>query len=540
MIGNTLSQYRIDAGLRFSAAGLLALTLVACSPQKADPLPEADYHNLDVARAQAHMASGALTAVSLTQYYLDRIAALDDAGPTLNAVIETNPEALAIAAALDAEREKNGPRGPLHGIPVLLKANIDTRDSMATTAGSLALAGHLPMKDAFLVARLREAGAVILGLANLSEWANYRGSSSISGWSSLGGQNLNPYVLDRTPCGSSSGSASAVAADLALLSVGTETNGSIMCPASFNGVVGVKPTLGLVSRDGIIPIAHSQDTAGPMARTVADAAVLLQAMAVRDPADAASERFPVSIPDYVAALELPDLAGVRIGVVREYAGAGTVEAIEEAYSDAVDALRASGATIVDSVSFQVSGLRQGPVLSYEFKHGINAYLQAHGSPNGMRSLADLIAFNEAHADEVMPLFGQEIFLQAEARGSLTDPEYLEALETNTRRTRGALDSVLTAHDLDALIGPSNGPASKIVGEDDSPWVGVGWGISAISGYPDMTLPMTLVNDLPVGISILGAPWSEATLLRIANRIERARGTFPPPKFLAAADSTSNK
>lgn len=539
MVGFQSEKYRF--AVLSSAVALGCISLAGCAPPRADPLPIEAYHNLTVASAQEHMASGALTAVSLTQYYLDRIAELDDAGPMLNAVIEVNPAALATAAALDEERGESGPRGPLHGIPVLLKANIDTRDSMATTAGSLALDGFMPGRDAFLVAQLREAGALILGMANLSEWANYRSTNSSSGWSSIGGQNLNPYVIDHTPCGSSSGPASAVAADLAMLGVGTETNGSIMCPASVNGVVGVKPTLGLISRDGIIPIAHSQDTAGPMARTVEDAAVMLQAMAVRDPEDPASASFQAPVSDYLAALSVPGLAGVRIGVRRDYDGAGENEEIERAYAGVILALRQAGAEIVDSVAVDIGGrIRQGTVLSYEFKHDLNAYLQSHGSPNGMGSLADLIAFNDAHADATMPYFGQEIFIAADERGPLTDQEYVDALENNTTLSRGALDSTFARYRIDALIEPSNGPAPKLnLGgdEDWSGWIGGDWGTWAISGYPDLTLPMALVDDLPIGVSVAGTPYSEALLLRVARQIELARGPWPTPTFLSAPDST---
>ncbi len=518
----------------------ICLFLVGCKPPTAEPLTTAALRDLDLESAQKHMESGALTAVSLTQYYLDRIEELDDAGPMLNAVLEVNPGALDAAAALDEERKTSGRRGLLHGIPVLLKANIDTRDSISTTAGSLALAGHRPGRDAFFVARLREAGAVILGMGNLSEWANFRSSNSTSGWSSEGGQTRNPFVLDRGPCGSSSGPAVAVSADLTLLGVGTETDGSVMCPSGINGIVGIKPTLGLVSRDGIIPIAHSQDTAGPMARTVKDAAALLQAMVARDPDDPASVTFPDENPDYVAALSNGDLTDVRIGVWRDYSGAEHNPEVEALYEAAIHALRSAGAEIVDPTELEnIEGIgkAEGEVLNYEFKNDIRVYLEGHGSPNGMSTLADLIAFNEANSEAVMPYFGQERFLRAEKKGPLTDRVYLDALDKSKTLARGAIDGALDKYHLDALIAPTNGPARKIDLENGDDWSDAvsSSSLPAVSGYPNVTVPMGFVDGLPVGLSIFGAAYSEETLLRIAYGFEQATNKRLTPEFLPGGD-----
>jgi amidase len=490
----------------------------------------------DVAGLQALMEKGELTAEELTVYCLERIAELDDAGPRLNAVIEINPEALDIATALDGERRQIGPRGPLHGIPVLLKANIDTGDRMTTTAGSLALAGHRAARDAFLAARLREAGAVILGKTNLSEWANFRSTRSLSGWSSQGGQTRNPHVLDRSPCGSSSGSAVAVATGLVPLAVGTETDGSVVCPSGTNGIVGLKPTLGLVSRDGIIPIAHSQDTAGPMARSVRDAALLLAAMALRDPDDPAAAGMPTTLPDYTAALGDGHLDGLRIGVMRDYYGKGNNPGVDQLFEQAVEALRGLGAEIVDPAApGDRGGLDEAEyeVLLYEFKADLAAYLAAHGTPNGMAGLEELIAFNEANADAVMPWFGQEIFTAAAAKGPLTDEAYREALEKSKRLAREAIDGALAQDDLDLIVAPTNGPAWVV-----DPVNGDSFGTSvasstlpAVSGYPNLTVPMGTVHGLPVGLSFIGPAFGEPVLLRAGHAFEQAAPPRAVPRFL---------
>ncbi|MDZ7642797.1 MAG: amidase [Woeseiaceae bacterium] len=437
-----------------TATWLIALLLAACSLAD-QPAPVNDeFVEATTDELQAAMTAGELTARELVDFYLERIARIDRNGVALRAVIEVNPDAEQIADTLDRERAETGARGPLHGIPVVLKANIDTGDRMATSAGSLALAAHRPPDDAFFVARLREAGAVILGKANLSEWANFRSSHSSSGWSSIGGQTRNPYDPLRNPCGSSSGSAVAVSANLTVLAVGTETDGSVVCPSSINGIVGIKPTLGLVSRDGIIPIAHSQDTAGPMARTVRDAALLLNAMAARDDSDPASDDRPADLPDYAADLDTATLAGKRIGVLRSFSGSGEHPKVEAVYGDAIEVLRNAGAEIVDPVEIDTDGMGNAEyeVLLYEFKADLNNYLESSGAPR--RTLAELIEFNNANAADVMPFFGQDIMVTAQEKGPLTDEAYREALATSKRIAREGIDGALRDHDLDALVAPS--------------------------------------------------------------------------------------
>lgn len=504
-------------------AWLPALLLAACAGTA-----ERDFREQGVAALQAAMERGALTSRGLVEYYLDRIEAVDRDGPALHAIIEINPDALAIADALDRERRESGIRGPLHGIPVVLKANIDTGDEMATTAGSLALATHHAPDDAFLVARLRDAGAVILGKANLSEWANFRSTHSSSGWSSIGGQTKNPFDPRRNPCGSSSGSAVAVSANLTVLAVGTETDGSVVCPAAINGIVGVKPTLGLVSRDGIIPIAHSQDTAGPMARTVSDAALLLEAMAAKDPEDPAAAQRNETVPDYSAALDADALRGKRIGVLRTFAGAGNDRRIAEIFDASIDLLRANGAVIVDPIEVDTEGMGDAEyeVLLYEFKADLNAYLAASNAPVG--SLAEIIAFNEANAAAVMPFFGQEIMELAETKGPLTEPAYTQALETSKRIARDAVDDALEEHDLDALIAPTNGPAwltDHILSDHFSVSSS---SFAAVSGYAAVTVPAGYISGLPIGLSFIGGPFSEEALIGMAFDFEQASRMRRPP------------
>jgi amidase len=488
----------------------------------------------DIATLQSLMEQGELTAVELTQHYLNRIAELDDAGPRLNAILEINPDATEIAGALDEERRRQGPRGPLHGIPVVLKANIDTGDELTTTAGSLALAGHKAGRDAFVVARLRDAGVVILGKANLSEWANFRSERSTSGWSSQGRQTKHPYVLDRNPCGSSSGSAVAVAANLTVVSVGTETDGSIVCPSGATGVVGIKPTLGLVSRDGIVPIAHSQDTAGPMARSLRDATVLLAAMVAEDPNDSAAADFPQEVPDYLAALSGGDLQGVRIGVMCDYSGAGANAEVEACFERAIGVLEGLEAEVIDPVELggdERMYEAEYEVLLYEFKADLGDYLLKHGSPNGMRTLEDLIAFNTSRRGDVMPYFGQEIFLKAVGKGPLSDEEYKHALTESKALAQRAIDQALQTHQLDAIIAPTNGPAwltDLINGDNFSVSSST---LAAVSGYPNVTVPMGSVHGLPVGLSFFGTAHSEPTLLRIAYSFEQSTEFRRPPEFL---------
>ena len=527
---------------------VLALALSACSQPAAPPaattpaapaVPALDLAEASIADLGARMASGELTSRRITQWYLDRIAAIDDAGPTLNAVVETNPDALAIAEALDAERAAGKLRGPLHGIPVLLKDNIDTGDKMKTTAGSLALADHVAASDAFIAARLREAGAVIIGKTNLSEWANFRSRDSSSGWSSRGGQTKNPYALDRSPCGSSSGTGAAIAAGLAVVGVGTETDGSIICPSSANGLVGIKPTLGLASRSGIIPIAHSQDTAGPMARSVADAALLLAAMRGVDPDDQASAASaPHATVDLAAALDPGALKGKRIGVLRQFFGFD--RRVDAAMEAAIATLKAQGAEIVDPVelpNFRQYGAQEFTVLLYEFKHGVERYLAERAPDAPVRTLADLIAFNQREAARVMPWFGQETVEAANAKGDLTEAEYTKAL-ADAKRMAGVegIDAALAAHKLDALLAPSNGPAWTVDWVNGDHFGGGSSQPAAVAGYPNVTVPAGFVHGLPVGVSFFGAAWSEPTLIGIAHAFEQTQRARKAPTFRASVDS----
>jgi len=475
------------------------------------------------------MESGELTAAGLVDYYLERIAAIDRTGPELNSIIEINPEARAIAETLDRERQEQGPRGPLHGIPVVLKANIGTADTMATSAGSLALAEHHVDADAFHVARLREAGAVILAKTNLSEWANFRSTRSSSGWSSIGGQTNNPYDSSRNPCGSSSGSGVAVAANLTVLAVGTETNGSVVCPAGINGIVGIKPTLGLVSRGGIIPLAHSQDTAGPMARTVRDAATMLTVMSALDVTDPATAGRSEAVTDYAANLSENGLLGKRIGIIRSYFGAGSNPYIEELYTDAIEALRMQGAEIIDPIELETDGMGDAEyeVLLYEFKDDLNAYLAATNAP--LKTMTEIIAFNSEHADRVMPFFGQEIMELAVAKGPLTEQAYLGALESSKQISRQAIDDALSEHNLDALVAPTNGPSWPTDHVNADHYSLSSSSFAAISGYASITVPTGFVFDLPVGLSFIGTAYSDESLIQMAYSFEQATRHRKPPR-----------
>jgi amidase len=487
---------------------------------------------------QRRMAAGALTSRALTAAYLARIAALDRQGPALHHVIETSPDALAIADALDAERRAKGARGALHGIPILLKDNVDTADKTTTTAGSLALAGSVPPRDATVARKLREAGAVLLGKANLSEWANIRSTRSSSGWSARGGQAKNPYVLDRNPCGSSSGSGGAVAANLCTLAIGTETDGSIVCPSSANGIVGLKPTLGLVSRAGIIPIAHSQDTAGPMARSVRDAAILLGALVGVDERDGATgEAANRGASDYTRFLDADGLRGARIGVVRKSFGFNPQ--VDRLMEDALAEMVRRGAVLVDPADIPHAGEyddSEMEVLLYELKADLAAYLEALGPAAPVKSLADVIAFNEAHRAEEMPYFGQELFLRAQEKGPLTTPAYREALEKNRRLSRAeGIDAVMDQHRLDALVAPTGGPAwtTDLVNGDH--FSGGSSTAPAVAGYPNINVPAGDVFGLPVGLSFFGRAWSEPTLLKLAFAFEQATRHRRPPRFLPTVD-----
>ncbi len=492
-----------------------------------------------IAELGRQMAEGERTSREITGLYLARIEALDRQGPALRSVIETNPDALEIAGELDHERAAGNVRGPLHGVPILLKDNVATADRTTTTAGSLALEGSIPPRDAFVAARLRQAGAVLLGKANLSEWANFRSNRSSSGWSARGGQCRNPYVLSRNPCGSSSGSGAATSANLCAAAVGTETDGSIICPSSANGLVGIKPTVGLVSRSGIIPISAVQDTAGPMARTVADAAALLSGMTGRDPLDEATARSPVptELTRHLGEPDAADLSSLRIGIGRQFFDRdGRVDAVME---EAIETLKSLGAEIVDPVEIahrQEVGRHEYEAMLYEFKAGLNEYLAGLGDEAPARTLADVIAFNEAHAEREMPYFGQEILIEAEAKGPLTEAAYRTARDEASRLSRAeGLDAALGQHRLDAILGPSGGPAwvTDLV-HGDTFSVGSS-GAAAVAGYPNVTVPAGHVHGLPVGVSFFGAAWSEPTLIRIAWAFEQAAPHRRPPRFRATVD-----
>src|SRR5215204_792127 len=510
------------------------------------PFPELE--NATVVDLGSRFRGGDVSIRELAEQYLERIEALDRQGPRLLSVIETNPEATDIADALDHELRARGPRGQLHGIPVLLKDNIDTADQMLTTTGSLALVGSRPPRDAFVVQQLREAGAVLLGKTNMSEWANFRLSRSSSGWSARGGQCRNPYVLDVTPCGSSSGSAVAVAAALATVAVGTETDGSIVCPASVNSVVGIKPTLGLISRSGVIPIAHSQDTVGPFGRSVADAAALLGVLAGADPRDASTmngsgisrsqRNAAIGARDYSQFLDPNGLRGARIGVPRAVYW-GNSEKSDAIAEEALVLLRHLGAEIIDPADIptaEVLGEEPGEleVLLYEFKHDLNAYLAERGDP-AIRGLEDVIQFNEEHAADELTYFGQEHFIRAQEKGPLTDPVYLDALARNHRLScQEGIDAVMEQYQLDALVTPTQAPpwAIDLVNGDHD----LGPSSSApaaMAGYPVVSVPAGYAFERPVGISFLGRPYTEPTLIRMAYAFEQAASVRRPPRFLPA-------
>ena len=496
--------------------------------------------DLTMLRAQSEIAAGRLTSRALTEHYLMRIRTLDADGPRVNSVIEVNPDALTRADAADAERASGRALHPLHGMPILIKDNIDTGDRMSTSAGSLALAEHRARRDATVIQRLRATGAVIIGKTNLSEWANFRASHSSSGWSGRGGQTKNPHVLDRSPCGSSSGSGAAVAADFCIAAVGTETDGSVVCPASLNGIVGLKPTIGLVSRSGIIPISASQDTAGPMARTVRDAALLLNGMVGRDATDAAMRSTPATLPtDYTRTLDVDGLKGMRIGVARNYFGFDS--RVDVLMEDAVRLMRDRGAVIIENANVPNAeryGREEFEVLLHEFKAGINAYLGSLPASVPVHSLAELILWNEKHSDRELQWFGQETFTQAQKRGPLSSKAYRTARETCLRLSRReGIDAVVRRTRCDVLVGPTGGPAwviDLVTGDH------FGGGVStapAVAGYPHLTVPAGRVSGLPVGISFFGPAWSEPQLFRAGFAFEQATAHRVRPSFMPALGAT---
>lgn len=498
-------------------------------------LPAFELDEVTVLDLQAAMRTGRYTARSIAEAYLDRIAAVDSAGPCIRSVLEVNPDALKIADQMDGERRAGRVRSNMHGIPVVIKDNIDTADQMQTTAGSVALVGQRPKQDAFLVGRLREAGAVILGKTNLSEWANFRSLRSSSGWSGRGGQTRNPYVLDRNPCGSSSGSGAAVAANLCAVAVGTETDGSIVCPSHANSIVGMKPTVGLVSRSGIVPISHTQDTAGPMARTVADAAVLLGAIAGADALDPATRAggAPAS-PDYTAFLDPAGLRGARIGIARNLFV--THERVTSLMEQAILVMRNEGATVVDPADIKVARDLDGPefeVLLYEFKDDLNAYLATRGAGSPAGSLQELIKYNEENRDTEMPYFGQEIFAMAQEKGPLTSLEYLRALRRARLLSRNkGIDKVMKEHRLDAIVAPTGGPPwpTDLVNGDH--FLGASSTPAAVAGYPNITVPLGYVYELPVGMSFFAGAFCEPALIKIAYAFEQTARVRRPPRFLS--------
>jgi amidase len=525
--------------LQAGAYGSIAAAKEAfAAPEADDKVKPFELDEITIDQLQERINSGKLTARSLAEAYLARIEEIDKRGPAINSVIEVNPDALAIADALDKERKDKGPRTPLHGIPVLLKDNIDTADKMATTAGSLALVGAKPSKDSFLVRQLRKAGVVLLGKTNLSEWANIRSSSSTSGWSGRSGLTRNPYALDRNTSGSSSGSGAAAAANLCAIAVGTETDGSITSPSSVNGLVGIKPTVGLVSRSGIIPISHTQDTAGPMGRTVRDVAILLGVLAGVDVDDkATAEGRDKSFADYTRFLDAKGLKGARVGVVRKMFGFN--DAVDALINEALKAMKREGATVIDPAEIETMGKfneTEETVLFFELKADLNAYLATLGPRAPVHTLKEVIEFNERNKKKEMPYFGQDTFLKCEAKGPLTSKEYLEALEKNHQLSRKeGIDAVMDKHKLDALVAPTEGPAwlTDLVSGDHS--TGRSTSPAAVAGYPHITVPAGFVFGLPVGVSFFGRAWSEPTLLKLAFAFEQATKFRKPPRFLATAD-----
>jgi amidase len=542
------------AGMIGAAAAAGALAAAGCSSAKEAPPAAAttpaaststgatfDLEEITIAELQKRMAAGRETAASLVEKYSARIHDLDQNGPTLRSVIMLNPDAAAIAAQLDAERKSGRLRGPLHGIPVIVKDNVGTHDRMPTAAGSLALATSIPAKDSFIAGKLRDAGAVILAKANLSEWANYRGAHSSSGWSGRGGQCANPYAIDRNPSGSSAGSGASASANFCAIAIGTETNGSIVSPSTSNGVVGFKPTVGLWSRSVIIPISHTQDTAGPMGRTVADVATLLGALTGVDPDDPATAASAgKALTDYTKSLDPNGLKGARLGVPRQHLFGYSVSA-DRIIEAALEDLKKLGAVLVDPADIPTLGDLGDPenvVLSYEFKHDLNAYLAALGPSAPVHTLQEVIDFNEKNKDRELQYFGQERMIEAQARGPLTDKAYVDALAKNRRlsRTEG-IDAIMDKYHLDAFVCPTGSPASLTDLVNGGYGFGGSSAIAAIAGYPHITVPAGYHYGLPVGLSFFGRAWSEPTLLKLAYAYEQATKHRRAPKFLKTADLT---
>ncbi len=513
---------------------ILLATLLSCNQRtvKKELVPEFRFEEYTIAQLQEGYANGDFTITDVVQAYLDRIQAIDDNGPMLNAIIETNPDALAIAAQLDLELKEGKKRGPMHGVPVLLKDNIDTHDQMATTAGSRALAGSHPLQDSYIAMKLREAGAVIIGKANLSEWANFRGNLSSSGWSGVGGQTKNPYVLDRNPCGSSSGSGVAVSANLTMIAIGTETNGSIVCPSTANGIVGIKPTVGLLSRSGIVPISFTQDTPGPMGRTVSDAATALGAMTGIDPADsktAVSEGKYLT--DYTPFLKEGGLKGKRLGWFTS--ARGTHFKVDTLMQHAVNYLRSQGAEVIeiDNIYDREVGSLSFQVMLYEFKDGLNKYFASLGENAPVKSVEELIEFNKNDSVELR-YYDQELLIEAQKKGDLTSKEYIDALEKMNRLAREeGIDKVMKEHNLDAFIAPTGSPAWKTDLVNGDSYTVSSSSPAAVAGYPNITVPMGFVDGLPVGISFFGRAWSEPLLLEIAYSYEQGTKFRKAPQFI---------
>lgn len=536
-VGASLAAGAALLGVSESASGSESPVRPLAASLSGGPAPQVDdLLEHSVAELGALMQRGALTSRELTQRFLTRIAQMDKTGVAINAVIELNPDALAMAEQRDAARKTGATVGPMHGIPVLIKDNIGTADKMRTSAGSLALAASTPAKDAFIVERLRAAGAVLLGKTNLSEWANFRSTHGSSGWSGRGGLTRNPYVLNRNTSGSSSGTGAAMAATFATVGIGSETDGSIISPSSICGLVGIKPTVGLWGRSGIIPISASQDTAGPMARSVADAAALLGVLTGVDPRDTATNASRgKSATSYASYLDAAGLKGARIGAARHLAGFN--DAVDARFDEAIAALRSAGATVVDPVKLTTAGKfddAEETVLDYEFKAGINAYFASLGADAPVKSLADLIAWNERERAREMPWFGQEIFVRAQKRGPLTDKKYLDARAKCIRlsRTEG-IDAVMAKHRLDAIILPSNAPAWTTDLLNGDHFTGGNSSFAAVAGYPSITVPMGLVGELPVGLSFVARAWEEGKLIKLAYAFEQATRLRRGPKYLTA-------